>query len=103
MLREKVEGGLADMLAAFGLGQSVNRVVGVFACRTELLIGVKHRLQRAIFDSRDVTDRIVGVAQILNRGGMFENLRRQSALDRCARGLQMDEAEGFLVILVRRL
>src|SRR5581483_704075 len=103
MLREKVEGGLADMLATFGLDQSVDRVVGVLACRIELLIGVKHGLQRAVFDPRDVADRIVGVAQSLNRGGMLENFRRQSAFGSCARGLQMDEAEGLLVIFIRRL
>src|SRR5450432_2932610 len=98
MLREKVEGGLGDMLPAFSFDQPVDRVVGVFTRSIELLIGVKHRLQRAIFNPRDVADRIVGVAQVLNRGGVRENSRRSSALDSCARGLQMNQAERLLVI-----
>jgi hypothetical protein len=76
---------------------------GVLARRIELLIGVKDRLQRAVSNPRDVADRIVGVVQILNRGGVLENFRRPSGFDRRPRGLQMEEAECLLVILVRRL
>jgi hypothetical protein len=48
---------------------------------------VKHRLQRAIFDPRDVANRIVGVAQILNRGGILEDFLRATAFNSFARGL----------------
>jgi hypothetical protein len=64
---------------------------------------VEHGLQRRVRDPRDVADRSIDIAQILNGRWIFENLRRNSFLRSPAYRLQMDQAEGLVVVFVDRI
>ena len=64
--RRELERRLADVLAAARLDEAVEGVVGVAADRLDLLVAVEDGRERGVLDLRDVADRVVGVAQVLD-------------------------------------
>ena len=57
--------GLADVLAPFCFDQAIDRIVDVVVVGRHHLVVEVDRLLRVVSDVRDVADRVVGVAQIL--------------------------------------
>ena len=57
---------LAQVLAAVGLDQPVERVVGVVVARLDALVAEVDRLLRVVPDVGDVAGRVVGVVQVLH-------------------------------------
>ena len=61
---------LAQVLAAGGLDQPVEGVVGVVVARLDALVPEVDGLLRVVADVGDVAGRVVGVVQVLQAAGM---------------------------------
>ena len=66
---------LAQMLAAGGLDQPVDGVVGIVGARLDALVAEVDRLLRVVVDMRDVAHRVVGVGQVLQPFAAPERLQ----------------------------
>src|SRR5262249_38676587 len=58
---------LADVFAAAGIGEAVDRVVGVVGARRDDLVGEEDGLLGSIAQAGDVARRVVGVGEVLER------------------------------------
>ena len=61
---------LPQVLAAGGLDQPVEGVVGVVVARLDALVAEVDRLLRVVVDVGDVAGRVVGVVQVLQAAGL---------------------------------
>ena len=61
----EVVSGLPDVLAAAGFDQPIDSVITVVAARLDLFTVVKNRVQRLVFDARNVPCWVICVTQVL--------------------------------------
>jgi hypothetical protein len=95
---------LAQVLAAAGLNQPVERVVGVVVARLDALVAEVDGLLRVVLDVGDVAGGVVGVVQVLHllaRPAGDGRLRVVAGeVGRLALGQKLSEAEGERVVAV---
>ena len=75
------------------LDQPVERIVEIIGRGIDLLVGVENGLQPRIGDARDVSDRIIDIAEVLHRRGIVKDLRCEPVQADRPRGVEIGEPE----------